>query len=108
MPVQSTKRRYLLVHIETEVGIDSDYINQVIETKINFLYGVTGAVKMNYQLIEYYPEEKNAIVRCNHIMLNELRTTLAHISEMREKPVRIDVKLVSGTIKSLKKHLQKV
>ncbi len=38
------------------------------------------------------------------IRLNEMRATLASINMVDEKPCRIDVIIVSGTIKSLKNH----
>lgn len=106
MPVRSVRRRYLWVHIETSAKLDSSILNKVIEAKIQFLYGVTGAVEMNYRLIEFFPEDNNVIVRCNHVMLTELRAVLAHIKEVSGKPARFDVLRVSGTIKSLKKHFQ--
>ena len=108
MPVRSVRRRYLWVHIKTSAELDSSSINKVIDAKIQYLYGVKGAVEMNYRLIEYFPEDNNAIVRCNHIKLNELRTALAHIKDISGIPARFDVLRASGTIKSLKKHFQQV
>ena len=108
MPVRSVRRRYLWVHIETSGKLDSSSLNTVIEEKIQYLYGVKGAADMNYRLIDYYPEDKNVIVRCNHIMFTELRTVLAHISEILGEPARFDVLRVSGTIKSLKKHFHQM
>ena len=106
MPVRSVRRRYLWVHIETSAQLDHSSLNKVIESKVQYLYGVTGAVEMNYRLIEYFPADNNAIVRCNHVMLIELRTVLAHITDISGEPARFDVLRVSGTIKSLKKHFQ--
>lgn len=103
MPVRSIRRRYLWVHIESEIQHTEEYVHKAIEDKIHFLYGVKGAAEMNYRLIEFYHDEQNLIIRCNHNRLNEMRAVLAHISEINETPIRIDVKLVSGTIKTLKK-----
>ena len=105
MPVRSTRRRYLWIHLETDAMLDADSLNKVIEEKIHYLYGVKGAVEMNLQLMEYNPDEKYGIIRCNHNQLNEMRAVLAHISDIHGRPARIDVQLVSGTIKSLKKHI---
>ncbi|MCW4012416.1 MAG: Rpp14/Pop5 family protein [Candidatus Bathyarchaeota archaeon] len=104
MPVRSVRRRYLWAHLESETHHKEETVHKAIEAKIHFLYGVKGASEMNYRLIEFYPEEQNIILRCNHNRLNEMRAVLAHISEIDDVPVRIDVKLVSGTIKSLKKN----
>ena len=86
--------------------LDSNMVNKVIDAMIQYLYGVKGAVDMNYRLIEYFPEGNNAIVRCNHFMLTELRAALAHITDIAGEPARFDVLRVSGTIKSLKRHFQ--
>ena len=104
MPVRSVRRRYLNLNIESE-KMNEDLLNKTIESKIHFLYGVKGAVEINYRLIEYNQDENWAIIRCNHNRLNEIRVVLANITEVEKNPCRIDVTLVSGTIKSLKKHL---
>ncbi len=106
MPVRIVRRRYLWVHIESETRFSEESAKKVVNDKIHFLYGVKGAAEMNHRLIEYYPEEQNMIIRCNHNRLNEMRTVLAHISEINDKPVRLDVQRVSGTIKTLKKNMQ--
>ena len=106
MPVRSVRRRYLWVHIETSVELDPSMLNRVIDAKIQYLYGVKGTVDMNYRLIEYFPDGYNAIVRCNHVTLTELRAALAHITDIAGEPTRFDVLRVSGTIKSLKRHFQ--
>jgi ribonuclease P/MRP protein subunit POP5 len=104
MPVRSVRRRYLWSHIESEKNHREDIVHKAIEDKSHFLYGVKGTTELNYRLIEFHPEEQNLIIRCNHNRLNEMRAVLAHISEINGVPVRIDVKLVSGTIKTLKKN----
>lgn len=86
--------------------LDSSMLNRVIDAKIQYLYGVKGAVDMNYRLIEFFPDGYNAIVRCNHLTLTELRAALAHITDIAGEPARFDVLRVSGTIKSLKRHFQ--
>ena len=86
--------------------LDHSMLNRVIDAKIHYLYGVKGAVDMNYRLIEYFPDGYNAIVRCNHVMLSEIRAALAHITDIAGEPARFDVLRVSGTIKSLKRHFQ--
>ena len=103
MPVRSVRRRYLNLHIEAE-KLSEDSLNRAIESKIHFLYGVKGAVEINYKLIEYNVDENKALIRCNHDRLNEMRVVLSHITEIEKRTCRIDVTLVSGTIKSLRKH----
>lgn len=104
MPVRSMRRRYLWIHVDTEVSLDIETLDTSIESKIHFLYGVNGAVEINYRLIELL-DGNDALIRCNHTRLTQIRTALAHISEIQGKQARIDVKLISGTIKSLKKKI---
>ena len=106
MPVRSTRRRYLWLNINTSALLTSDNLNDLLERKIIFLYGVIGDVKIGYRLIEFNPEEKNAIIRCNHDKLNDMRATIAQISKFDGNPIRIDVILVSGTIKSLRNKMK--
>lgn len=105
MPVRSVRRRYLLISIESDILLSFTSLNNVVENEILYLYGVKGIVGLGYRMIEYDPEESTAIIRCFHNKLNELRLVLAHIFEIQGKPARIDVKRVSGTIKSLKRGL---
>jgi RNase P/RNase MRP subunit POP5 len=104
MPVRSVRRRYLWIHIETPNELYHELLHRLIEDKIHFLYGVKGAVDVNFRLIDYLFKDHDAIIRCNHSRLNEMRAALAHITRIDDDPCRIDVKRVSGTIKSLKKH----
>ena len=105
MPVRSVRRRYLWIHTETPHEINYELLHKLIENKVHFLYGVKGAEEMNFRLIEYLFEDHDAIIRCNHSRLNEMRAALAHITSGNGDPIRIDVKRVSGTIKSLKKYI---
>jgi RNase P/RNase MRP subunit POP5 len=102
MPVRSVRRRYIWIHLETTLNLDSKLLNEIIEDKIHFLYGLKGAIDINYKLIDLIPENQDAIIRCNHNKLNEMRTTLAHITKLKEENCRVDVKKVSGTIKTLR------
>ena len=105
MPVRSVRRRYLWIHIETDTKLNETNINEMIEAKIRFLYGVNGLVELNYKQIEFLPEKNSAIIRCNHNRLSEMRATLASITDVDGNPCRVDVKLVSGTIKALRKRM---
>jgi len=105
MPVRSSRRRYLWVRINPSSQYDQKTVDQVIDEKLHFLYGVKGALQVNYKLIEYTPSSCDLILRCSHNRVYEMRAALAHISEIKEAPVRLDVKRVSGTLKSLRKHI---
>ena len=92
-----------MINIKSESSLSEEQVERAITAKIHFLYGVKGADELNYRLIDYYPDEQNLIIRCNHDRLNEIRAVIAHISEINGNKVRMDVNLVSGTIKTLKR-----
>ncbi len=63
-------------------------------------------VKINAVLGETDDDtEQAAIVRVNHTMLVQARAAIAHIKEISDAEVRLDVARVSGTIKTLKSKL---
>jgi len=66
------------------------------------LYGVKGLTLGNPKLIAFDEEGNRAIIRCNHDWLPKMRCVLASISRVGDQPIRVDVKLVSGTLKALK------
>ena len=105
MPVRDVRRRYLYTEIESEESITEPQFRSALEDMIHFLYGVTGATAMNMRVIEWDDEGQAAIVRVNHHKLNEMRSVLAHMSEVDGAEVRVDVKRVSGTIKALKSKI---
>lgn len=101
MPVRDVRRRYLYAVVESEERFTEPQFRSTLEDKIHFLYGVTGATAMNMRVIEWDDERQAAIVRVNHLKLNEMRAALAHMSELDRAEVRVDVRRVSGTIKTL-------
>jgi RNase P/RNase MRP subunit POP5 len=91
--------------VETEASLNKDKLQEKIEAKIYYLFGVKGAVDTNYSFIKFFPKLNDAIIRCNHNRLNNMRVAMAHISEINGEPARLDVKMVSGTIKTLEKKM---
>lgn len=105
MPVRGIRRRYLYVKVSSEATIVEEQFIEALSDKVHFLYGVTGATEMNLRLIEWDPAGQAAIVRVHHVMLTEARAAIAHIKEISEAEVRLDVLRVSGTIKTLRSKL---
>jgi len=105
MPVRDVRRRYIYAQVESEANITEPIFVSTLFDKVHFLYGVTGATAMNIRVIEWDDKKQSAIVRVNHNRLNEMRAVLAHMSEIGGAQVRVDVKRVSGTIKTLKSKI---
>ncbi len=105
MPVRDVRRRYLYVKVSADHRFNETQFYEALTDKVHFLYGVTGATGMNLRLIEWSDEDQAAIVRGNHTMLSELKASIAHIREIGDSKVRLDVPRVTGTIKTLKSKL---
>lgn len=69
------------------------------------LYGEYGASRIDLSLIKYNVEERSAIIRTVHSEVENLRTALATIIKIADKPAAIHVLAVSGTIKALQKKI---
>jgi RNase P/RNase MRP subunit POP5 len=65
------------------------------------LYGEYGASKTGLMLIDYDVERRFGVLRVGHTALDMVRTALASITRIGDKPVVVRVLTVSGTIKAL-------
>jgi len=70
------------------------------------LYGEYGASRTWLTLINYDMEKKLAIMRTTHTSLEMIRTALASITKIGNKPVAIHILTISGTIKALYKKIK--
>ena len=105
MPVRDVRRRYIYSVVESEANISESLFISAIFDKVHFLYGVTGTTAMNIRVIEWDDVKQSAIIRVNHNRLNEMKAALAHMIEMGGAKVRVDIRRVSGTIKTLKSKI---
>jgi RNase P/RNase MRP subunit POP5 len=92
--------------------VDSDFApsdRELIDTVwgvVTRLYGEVGASRASLVLIDYDPQEKLAILRCNLSVINEVRAALATIVSITDKAVAVHVLAVSGTIKALRTRIR--
>jgi RNase P/RNase MRP subunit POP5 len=70
------------------------------------LYGEYGASQTGLALIDYDAEKRLIIVRTGHTTVDMVRTALASITKIRDKPVAMHILRVSGTIKALHKKMK--
>lgn len=101
--LKRVKRRYLALEIDCDGTFGSHEFMDAIWGAVLKLYGEYGASRTGLTLIDYNLEKRFAVVRVAHTAVDIVRTALASITKIGNKPAAIYVLTVSGTIKALYK-----
>jgi RNase P/RNase MRP subunit POP5 len=104
--LKKVKRRYLALNIDSCETLSSKEFMDVVWEAISRLYGEYGASQTSLRLISFDEKSKSAILRTGHTTVEMVRTALASITRIRDKPAAVHVLTVSGTIKALHKSLR--
>jgi len=105
--LKSVRRRYLALEIDSDGLFDSREFLDAVWGAVLKLYGEYGASHAGLALIDYDMEKRFAILRTVHTAVDMVRTALASMTRIGNKPVAIHVLTVSGTIRSLYKKAVK-
>jgi len=105
--LKKVRRRYLALEIDSDELFDSREFLDAVWDAVLKLYGEYGASRTGLTLIDYDAEKRLAVIRVANASLETVRTALASITWVRNKPVAIHVLTVSGTIKALYKKIKK-
>jgi len=101
------RRRYLALEIDSDGLFDSREFLDAVWSAVLKLYGEYGASRIGLTLIDYDMEKRFAVIRIVHSAVDMVRTALASMTRIGNKPVAIHVVRVSGTIRSLYKKATK-
>jgi len=101
------KRRYLALEIDCDGTFSAHEFMDAVWGAVLKLYGEYGASRTGLTLINYNLEKKFAVVRATHTAVDMVRTALASMTRIGNKPAAIHVVRVSGTIRSLYKKATK-
>jgi RNase P/RNase MRP subunit POP5 len=104
--LRKLKRRYLALKIDSNETFSSKDFMDAVWNAVSKLYGEYGASQTGLTLIDYNMEKGFAIIRAVHTAVNMVRTALASITKIENKPAAIHVLIVSGTIRALHKKLE--
>ena len=104
--IKREKRRYLALQVETSQPFDEQAVLNAVNEATLRLFGETGASKANLRMIKCFPEEKQLVVRCSHLMLEQVKAAITSITKINETETAIHIQAVSGTIKTLTKKIQ--
>jgi RNase P/RNase MRP subunit POP5 len=101
------KRRYLAVSMDSSETFDSHEFMNALWGAVSKLFGEYGASQAGLSLIDYDEANKLVVIRTWHKTLEMVRTALASTTQILNKPVALHVLAVSGTIKALRRKLEK-
>jgi len=104
--LKRVRRRYLALKIDSNEIFNSKEFMDTVYGAVLKLYGEYGASRTWLTLINYDMEKKLAIMRTTHTSLEMIRTALASITKIGNKPVAIHILTISGTIKALYKKIK--
>lgn len=93
----------MALEIDSKEPISSSESMDAVWNAVGKLYGEYGASRTGLKLIDYDAERRFLVVRAAHTAVEMVRTALASITRIGNKPVAIHVLAVSGTIKALYK-----
>jgi len=103
--LKKVRRRYLALEIDSDEVVSSKEFMDAVWSAFLKLYGEYGASQAGLKLIDCDMEKRFAVIRTVHTTLEMVRTALASITKIENKPAAIHVLTVSGTVKSLYKKL---
>jgi len=101
--IKREKRRYLALEVVCGQPVDERAVLDSVQASVSRLFGEYGASKANIKLIKQVPEKRQVVVRCSHIMLEQVRAAITSIMELDGEAVAVHVVAVSGTLKALSK-----
>jgi ribonuclease P/MRP protein subunit POP5 len=103
---KGVRRRYLALKIDSEETLSSREFMNAVWSNVLKLYGEYGASQTGLVLIDYDEEKSFAVVRCAHKTVETVRTAVASITKIGDKPIAVHVLKVSGTLKALYSKLK--
>ena len=93
--------------IDSEEMFSSKELMDTVWSAISKLYGEHGASRTGLTLISYDMEKRFAVIRVVHTAVEMVRSALASITKIQDKPAAVHVLTVSGTIRALYKKIKK-
>jgi len=84
----------------------SKELMDTVWSAISKLYGEHGASRTGLTLISYDMEKRFAVIRVVHTAVEMVRSALASITKIQDKPAAVHVLTVSGTIRALYKKIK--
>ena len=102
-PSLREKKRYIVYELETtQIDIDMFSFQEALVNEIKKLLGVFQASAAGIMPIKYEQQTKRGILRVNHTAVDPIRSCFVMINKLKEVPVNIHTRGVSGILKKAK------
>jgi len=104
-PSLRSRKRYLAFQVLSEEKIKyEDLSNSIWHSLLNLL-GEIGTSKAELWIVKnlYSDQKQLGLIRCSHIMVEQVRTALALIERIGDTRIIVNVLGVSGTMKAARK-----
>jgi RNase P/RNase MRP subunit POP5 len=105
--LKALKRRYLAIETDSQETFSSHELMDAVWSAVSRLFGEYGASQTGLSFIGYDETERLLVMRASHKTVEMVRTALASITQVGNKPVALHVLAVSGTVRALHKRLGK-
>jgi len=99
------RRRYIAVKIDSDQTLEKEDVYSAVWKSLLRLFGEYGASRADLRLVEYDSENRQAVLRCSHEALPLVKASIPCVTRIGGRTASIHIKLVSGTIKSLRRKL---
>ena len=99
------RRRYIGVRIESQGELEGRGLAAALFGSLVKLFGEYGASLADLRLVDYHPDSRCAIFRCNHKAVEMVRASIAALKDVDGEKTALRVIYVSGTLKALRKRL---
>lgn len=99
------RRRYIAVKIDSNQTIKKEDVFYAVWNSILKMFGEYGASQTDLRLIDYDPENRQAVLRCSHKALPLVKASIPCVTRIGGGAAAIHVQLVSGTLSALRRKL---
>lgn len=97
------RQRYIKFRIFSErpVPVDAKDLATAVWRQYNGLFGEVKSGKAGFWIIDYDPKAQEGIIRCAHVVQDELVAALTLITSINDVPAAFDTIKTAGTLAKL-------
>ena len=109
IPTLREKKRYVAVRIISEETITYEELEKAFWETLHKVFGHVGSAYFSVWILKdtFNENKKFFIIKCNHLSLPFVLSTLGFIKQINNKKVTFEIVKISGTIKSIREFLTK-